>query len=282
MPQGGSLYIISTGTCTLAVTARMEVRIVFLPESISELTNEIFQQCLNRLDSTSQARVRRFYHREDAWRSLVGMLLPYQALREYGFPTDNVQFSRTSSGKPYLTVPTGMDFNVSHDKQMIAMISSVETSGQNASYIGIDVMRRKIPQGETVRTFIRAIDSTLSKTELDILAAQQDSHETEKYIFLLWTLKEAYSKALGLGLGFDFQRIEYHIPNNTVHIDGKAAEGWHFKMFEVLSPSSSDVYQGCIAYFKEDDSTSSLIFVDDPARDPLFHFVPLTEITRVE
>lgn len=179
------------------------------------------------------------------------------------------------------------------------MVSSVETGVQNASFIGIDVMRRKIPQGETIRSFIRGIDSTvcyvfwsvimiatqplqLSKTELDILTAQQDSHNSEKYIFLLWTLKEAYSKALGLGLGFDFQRIEYHIPNNTVRVDGKAAEGWHFVLFEVLSPVGSDVYQGCIAYFKEDDPAPSLIYIDDPARDPLFHFVPLAEITRLE
>ncbi|GJJ07354.1 hypothetical protein Clacol_001555 [Clathrus columnatus] len=237
----------------------MEVRLVFLPNAITELPTEIFERCLSRLNSDSQARIRRFYHREDAWRSLIGMLLPYNALRDHGSLTENVQFARTSSGKPYLTSPIDMSFNVSHDKQLIAMVTSfrVETN-LKAPGLGIDVMRRKIPKGETISSFVRAIDSTLSKSELEMFTPQLDHHTAEKNIFLLWTLKEAYTKALGLGLGFDFERIEYDIPNDVVHIDGIIPRGWHFIMFEIHPPNATDVYQGAVAHFEANDETSSL------------------------
>lgn len=49
----------------------------------------------------------------------------------------------------------------------------------------------------------------------------------------MWTLKEAYTKALGLGLGFDFQRVEYDVIHDTVRIDGGVPNGWEFVRFEV-------------------------------------------------
>lgn len=51
--------------------------------------------------------------------------------------------------------------------------------------------------------------------------------------FAIWTLKEAYTKAIGIGLGFDFKRISYDVVNGTVHIDGVAPEGWEFIRFDL-------------------------------------------------
>jgi 4'-phosphopantetheinyl transferase len=65
--------------------------------------------------------------------------------------------------------------------------------------------------------------------------------------FWIWTLKEAYTKALGQGLGFDFTRIEYNVPENIVMIDGKAPRGWQFSRFEINV--GSELYQGVAAEF---------------------------------
>lgn len=49
------------------------------------------------------------------------------------------------------------------------------------------------------------------------------------HLFHLWTLKEAYTKTLGLGLGFDFARIEYDVSTARVRIDSDTELlGWHF------------------------------------------------------
>jgi 4'-phosphopantetheinyl transferase len=51
--------------------------------------------------------------------------------------------------------------------------------------------------------------------------------------YLIWTIKEAYTKAIGLGLGFDPSRIEYDILANTVAVDGVIASDWLFETAQV-------------------------------------------------
>lgn len=71
--------------------------------------------------------------------------------------------------------------------------------------------------------------------------------------FWVWTMKEAYTKALGLGLGFDFGRIEYDLLTNILTVDGDIPKGWQFIKFEV--GPGHDLYQGVAAKFIGGDET---------------------------
>ena len=76
--------------------------------------------------------------------------------------------------------------------------------------------------------------------------------EQLRRFYLIWTLKEAYTKALGLGMGFDFSRIEYDVPNDAVRIDGVVPRGWRFTRFELLNQIQGDrmeEYVGVVATF---------------------------------
>jgi 4'-phosphopantetheinyl transferase len=65
--------------------------------------------------------------------------------------------------------------------------------------------------------------------------------------YWIWTLKEAYTKALGSGLGFDFRRIEYDVWVDEVKVDGTRLQGWCFRKFELSV--GEDTYQGVAAEF---------------------------------
>ena len=69
--------------------------------------------------------------------------------------------------------------------------------------------------------------------------------ERVERFFWMWTLKEAYTKALGLGLGFDFRRVEFDVVQKEVKVNGISPEGWRFTMFTVKD--EEDLYEGVVA-----------------------------------
>jgi len=63
----------------------------------------------------------------------------------------------------------------------------------------------------------------------------------------MWTLKEAYTKALGFGLGFDFRRIEFDVEKNVVHVDNEIPAGWRFSKF--ILQDGEGLYEGVVAEY---------------------------------
>lgn len=51
-----------------------------------------------------------------------------------------------------------------------------------------------------------------------------------------WCLKEAYIKAIGAGLGYRLDRLEFHHSDWTdisVHVDGEESREWRFWLFDL-------------------------------------------------
>jgi len=72
-------------------------------------------------------------------------------------------------------------------------------------------------------------------------------NEGLRRFFWIWTLKEAYTKALGLGLGFDFRRVEFDVEENVVRVDEEILSGWRFTKF--ILNDSEDLYEGVVAEY---------------------------------
>lgn len=76
--------------------------------------------------------------------------------------------------------------------------------------------------------------------------------------YLIWTIKEAYAKAIGLGLGFHPIRIEYDMSANTVAVDGVIASDWLFETSQVNV--GREAYRVTVAQFVGNgDGTGSVV-----------------------
>lgn len=49
---------------------------------------------------------------------------------------------------------------------------------------------------------------------------------------LLLALKQAYIKAIGQPIGFDWSRLEFNIPGESARGDGYPLQGWEFRLWQ--------------------------------------------------
>ncbi|MEQ8332563.1 4'-phosphopantetheinyl transferase superfamily protein [Nisaea sp.] len=112
-----------------------------------------------------------------------------------GYPSEHIRFSRGAYGKPLLVSPDiGADlfFSLSHTDGLAIVAAS------RAGPVGIDAERR------SRRIADAALKAVMSRGELDRISRKGPEEGLR-----LWTLKEAYSKALGLGLHLRFSDLDF-------------------------------------------------------------------------
>lgn len=149
------------------------------------------------LDDDEQARAARFHFERDRVRFVARRAFLRSVLARYlGIEPAMVRYRHTSAGKPELDPSCGVSFSTSHDDGLAVVAVA---SGRP---VGIDV--------ERLRPISDALDVAqhlYSRRECERLRSVEDSVRSEAFL-RLWTRKEAYAKAVGLGLSMRFDELE--------------------------------------------------------------------------
>jgi 4'-phosphopantetheinyl transferase len=120
-------------------------------------------------------------------------------------PADQWGFESNAFGRPFVEYPAdyrNLYFSVSHTKGLTACVLA------ETSEIGIDV--ENISQD---RGFIDIARGFFSSKELDVLTATPRKELNRKF-YAYWTLKEAYVKAMGIGLSISLSSFWFDLESS--------------------------------------------------------------------
>jgi len=164
---------------------------VFYTRFVSRLKTELFNLYLHQLPGNLQSKILKYRKWQDSQRSLLGKALllkglDYLSLSKYSLY--DLKFTKLE--RPYFD--NFIDFNISHAGEYV--ICAISLTGK----IGVDV--------EDIQDIsIEDFENNFSSKEWeDILKASNKLYSFYEY----WTKKEAFLKAIGIGLNIPLNKTE--------------------------------------------------------------------------
>lgn len=173
---------------------------------LSPSEHPISEQELSILSLSEREHMKRLRQSADRFSYARAHILLRQMLEQHlDYPASQLQFSRTSAGKPFLSMPTGLpalEFNLTHCESMVACAISQRP-------VGIDVEpNHRILDLDTIR-------HVLHVSELRAIEGLEVPERT-KLALQFWTCKEAALKAIGIGLLVEPNEVVVNIEQNTL------------------------------------------------------------------
>lgn len=219
---------------------------------------------LSYIQPEEKERIGKFVFKKDAKSSMAGRLMLRKLVTEMlGLSWSCATFDRTDKGRPYLvnSLPEKLkdvDFNVSHQGDWALL------AADTGSKVGVDVMKIEYIGGKSVPDFFHTMRRQFTPEEwLDIHSFSEERDRLTSF-YRHWCLKEGVLKALGVGIGFELQRVSFILSSpvlkvnkittdTKVKIDGKL-DDWHFEE-TMLDPYHSVAvalkYEECVSHINE-------------------------------
>ena len=197
---------------------------VFIIKNDCEIPPTIFKKLISNLSEEENLSINkkiRKIHRDIIL--LSRLLLKYVLINEYNLKTSEIELFTGEFGKPYLKKPQNLFFNISHSGNYAALAFS-------GSEVGVDIELRK-------QTNISSVVSFFCKAEQDYIESFNENEKLEAF-YSIWTLKESYIKALGIGLqrGLDTFSVIPILDGTSDHVtdfkNQAEAEQFNLKTFE--------------------------------------------------
>ena len=204
-----------------------------VPEAVQDPST--LETCLSLLCEQELEQYRRFHFAEDRQRYLVSHALLRNVLSRYvDLDPAEWRFSRSEHGKPEIANPgiPALQFNLTHTAGLAGCVVSFSDA------CGIDaekIAKRHNPVGVAKRMFSEA-----ETRELEQLEGQAYL----EHFFTRWTLREAYVKALGIGISFPTRKLTFTVnKDNFVEVSfhpdiEERRDNWHF---ELLKPTAEHI-----------------------------------------
>jgi len=184
------------------------------------------------LSDAERARELRFHFPEGRKQYLLTRALVRMTLSRLApVPPTDWTFSETEYGRPEVSNPhadmRGLVFNVSHTKGCIVLAITRDRA------LGVDVESL-----QKSRSHLDLATRVFKPSEVTAMRAEPESRHPERFLEL-WTLKEAYIKARGMGLSLAPERFGFELASDrtlSLFLDDDLnddAARWWFKQYRL-------------------------------------------------
>nr|XP_040040829.1 L-aminoadipate-semialdehyde dehydrogenase-phosphopantetheinyl transferase isoform X2 [Gasterosteus aculeatus aculeatus] len=102
--------------------------------------------------------------------------------------------------------PPSWSFNLSHQGEYAVL------AAEQGMQVGVDIMKITMPGSSSVPEFFRIMTRQFTAYEWSVIQSSGLEHQQLAAFYRHWALKESFIKAIGTGLGFNLQRVEFHLP----------------------------------------------------------------------
>ncbi|XP_070762471.1 L-aminoadipate-semialdehyde dehydrogenase-phosphopantetheinyl transferase [Enoplosus armatus] len=200
-------------------------------------------RCIQREEKD---RIGQFVFVKDAKSAMAGRLLLRRFVCErMGIPWSDIRLERSPRGKPYLAAPLKVSsdlgpeppawsFNLSHQGDYAVL------AAEQGMQVGVDIMKTTMPGSSSVPEFFRIMTRQFTAYEWSVVQSAGSEHQQLAAFHRHWALKESFIKAIGTGLGFNLQRVEFHLSSEPLakgqalrqtkmHLDEEEEEDWIFE-----------------------------------------------------
>jgi 4'-phosphopantetheinyl transferase len=227
------------------------------PLSLEGLSLDAVTCWLPWLAPEERKRFDSFYFQKGQLQFLATHALKRLVLAEYlVVAPGELRFEVNSWGKPYLHQDDGMQaigFNLSHTDGFVACAVAATPS------IGIDIER--VDRRAEIASLAR---HSFSTRELAFFLSLPVEDQREAF-FRLWTLKEAFVKAKGLGLSHPLESFTIDVSGDLASLasegDGlEDASGWRFFEFQL-----SEFHRMAVAVFAKNSPDVRVTMCDPRA-----------------
>lgn len=179
---------------------------------------DLYRKLYARLDAERRAKVDRFRFPKDRRLSVgAGALLMYALQKEN---VGNVSIEVKPTGKPYLAGKESLFFNLSHSENMV-MCAVADKE------VGCDVERKTEFDG-ALASYV------MTRQELQQIYGLESEAKQQEMFFRLWTLKESYMKATGLGIRLEPGSFGMKVEKESINVIPPVDEReFYFKEYDM-------------------------------------------------
>jgi 4'-phosphopantetheinyl transferase len=126
----------------------------------------------------------------------------------------------------------------------------------------------------------------LTALELSHISGQEDATKLRRLCITL-AMKDAYIKAIGQPVGFDYSRLEFDVGNKRAFGDGHILGGWEFRVFTANlgvargTKLVQEQYE-CVCAFFRGSPESTFIWHDSPKQlESWVQFINIDQMVKV-